>query len=68
MIHHQQVVGDGVEAVAVTAGARGLVVGGGAQFAIEHAVSQRLHRVDLGRRGGDANAEVAGAQFRERQS
>ena len=66
VVDHQQVVGDRVEPVPVAAGAGGFRVGPGTQFAVEHPVAQRLYGVDLGRRGGNAHAQIARAQFGER--
>ena len=65
VVDDQQVVGDGVEAVAVAAGAAASGDGCGAHLLVEDAVAQRLGGVDLGCGLGDANAELAGADLAE---
>ena len=67
MIDHQQMVGDRVEGIAVTVARGGGQIGLGTHLLIEHAVAQRLHGVDLRGRIGDPDAEIAGAQLRERK-
>ena len=66
VVHHQQMVRDGVEHVAVALAGGGRGVGLGAHFLVEHPVAQRLHGVDLRGRGGDPHAKIADAQFRKR--
>ena len=63
VIDHQQMVGDRVECIAVAPAGSRRRIGGRAHFLIEHPVAQRLHGVDLGRRGGNPHAKVAGPKF-----
>ena len=65
VVHHDQVVGHAVEHVHVPAGQGSVGVRLGAHLVVEHAVAQRLHRFQLGRRRGDAQAEMAGPELLE---
>ena len=68
VVHHQQMVGDRIEGVAVAPARGGRRIGPGAHLLIEHAIAQRLHGIDFRGRTGDAHAEIAGRAVPETAS
>ncbi len=63
MIHHQQMIGDGVISIAVAARGQYYRVGQGAHFLVEHAVTQRLGGIDLPIRPGDSQSQISGPKL-----
>ena len=61
MIEHQQVIADFVETVGVALAGAGFGVGDRRHFLVEDAVADGLRGIDLTRRGGETDFEIAAA-------